>query len=247
MNDERTSRYRKLIRWYPAVWRARNGEAVVATLLDADDAAGRTSPSTADRSALVVGGLYERVIAPERLNRFNLTALIAATVFALWYAAVITWSPGLDFVGTFGPFSNPMVIVSVMLVSAFVLALCGRVKSARLVALFSVASVIVIGVLSATFSWLGPSLLAIAIFAGFGLIAASPLRSKADLVRAGGALFLVAIGFFALAILRLPPLEYVLYDWSSYLKIQVAGAAFVGALILMWPRIRTRRVLPRPE
>ncbi|MEV8252486.1 hypothetical protein AB0O95_00825 [Rhodoglobus sp. NPDC076762] len=238
MNNERRGRYLKLIRWYPASWRARNGDAVVGTLMDADDAAGRSYPGAADRSALVAGALHERFIAPERLGRSNSAALIAAVIFSLWYASVITWSPGLEYPVTLGPFSNPVVLASGMLVVALVLALFSRARAARFVALLSVATILTIGALSATFSWLGPSLLGVVIFAGLGLIVASPLQSRADFVRVGAALFLVAAGLFMMAIFRPMPWGYVQYDLVGYLQLQAAAASFASAFVLAWP---TRR------
>jgi len=240
MNDDRAARYRKLIRWYPSAWRARNGEAVVATLMDTDDAQGRVAPSLSDRRALIAGGLYERLLAPERLSAFGFGALICAVIFSVGYQGVITWAPGIQFEGTIGPFSNPSVIVSGMLVVALILALFTRGKTARFIALVSVAVITSIGLLSSLLLWLGPSLPTVVVFAGLSLLAASPLRSAGDVGRVAAAFVLVIVGIVLVEFVIAGQLPFALSP-VGFAELLAAVVAFIGAFALLWPTVRTLR------
>ena len=233
MRNDRAARYRSLLRWYPASWRARHGDAVIATLMDADDAEGRSTPSPAERRALIAGGLHERVLARERLSPVGIAALICSVVFSIWYQSTITWSPEISYDGAVGPFANPSIIVSVLSLVALALAVFSRGRSARFVALLSVATVIAIGVLSAALSWLGPSLPTVVIFAGLGLMPSSSWRSARDAVRPTAALCLIILGGllteFALSLQN--PFESAI----GAAEVLAAAAALVGALALAWP------------
>ncbi|WP_104170628.1 hypothetical protein [Cryobacterium sp. M23] len=245
MNDTRDSQYRKLVRWYPPAWRERNEEAIVAVLMDEDDAEGRVGPTLSSRLALIAAGLYERFIAPERLSRVGLGALVLSVVFSVWYLGVITWAPSITYSGTFGPFSNPSVIVGGMLVVALILALFSRGRTARFIALLSVPAIILIGILSSVHSWLGPSVPAVVIFAGLSLAASSPLRSASDAGRVAGAFVLVLVGLFLTDLLRAHHFDFGL---SPILVVQGVGvvASFIGALALLWPSARNLRRASKP-
>jgi hypothetical protein len=173
MSDERAEEYRRMLRWYPAEWRRQNEDAIIGALLDEDDAARRSRPVLANRMSLVAGGLRQRFIAPERRSIANLIVLSAATALSLFYFT-ITWAPGSRYAGSIGPFSNPSVITGVLLIAAFVLALCGRGKTARLLAVLGIVAEIAVGALSQTFDWQGPSPYTVVLFAGLGLLAATP-------------------------------------------------------------------------
>ena len=63
-------RYRRLLATYPRVWRAEHEQVVLGTLLEADDAAGRTRPALRDRVGFLAGGLLVRLphhVRPARL------------------------------------------------------------------------------------------------------------------------------------------------------------------------------------
>jgi hypothetical protein len=217
----------------------------VAVLMDEDDAEGRVVPTLSSRLALIAASLYERFIAPERLSRIGLGALVLAVVFSVWYLGVITWAPGITYPGTFGPFSNPSVIVGGMLVVALVLALLSRGKTARFIALLSVPAIILIGILSSVHSWLGPSVPAVVIFAGLSLAAASPLRSASDAGRVAGALVLVLVGSFLTSLLRTYHFDFSLSPIMVAYGVG-AVASFVGALALLWPTARNLRRASKP-
>lgn len=237
MNGSRDSQYRKCVRWYPAAWRERNEEAIIALLMDEDDAEGRNAPTRSSRLALVAAGLYERFIAPERLSRAGLSTLALGVVFSFWYLGVITWAPNITYAGTVGPFSNPSVIVGGMLVIALVLALLSRGRTARFIALLCVPAIIVIGIMSSLQSWLGPSIPAVVIFAGLSLAAASPLRSARDAGRVAGAFVLVLVGLFLTDLLRAHQFDFGLSPIMVGQGVGVA-ASYMGAIALLWPTAR---------
>lgn len=54
------SRYRRLLRWYPAGWRARDHDVLLGTLLDAAEAAGRHRPRISEAASIALHGLAER-------------------------------------------------------------------------------------------------------------------------------------------------------------------------------------------
>ncbi|HET6775110.1 MAG TPA: LysE family translocator [Acidimicrobiales bacterium] len=83
-------RYRRLIRLYPAAWRARYEDEVVGTLLDAAGP-GRDSVSPAEAADLVRGAVVQRVralAAAPGPGRGRATARLAGTVAAAAGAAV---------------------------------------------------------------------------------------------------------------------------------------------------------------
>lgn len=83
-------RYRRLIRLYPAAWRARYEDEVVGTLLDAAGP-GRDSVSPAEAADLVRGAVIQRVralAAAPGPGRGRATARLAGTVAAAAGAAV---------------------------------------------------------------------------------------------------------------------------------------------------------------
>ncbi|KQR25348.1 hypothetical protein [Microbacterium sp. Leaf151] len=84
--------FTRLVRCYPRGWRRRHGEVMLATLLDAAEADGRTSPTAAEAANAVLHG------AAARMERtFAIVTGIAATVLALVMSA-------LTAVGASGPF-----------------------------------------------------------------------------------------------------------------------------------------------
>jgi hypothetical protein len=232
MTDDRTARYLTYVRWYPAAWRARNSDAIVAVLMDDDDAHGRITPTLSNRLSLMAAGLYERVLAPERPNRFSVGALILGLVFSVFYLGVITWAPGITFAGTFGPFTNPTVLASLPLVAALVCALLSRARTARVLALTTIPVVGVIAILADVHSWLGPGPGVVAIYTALAVASALPIRSTRDAARAAGAsvLMLVCVGFASLL-----PLPVGLVQAGI---ANAAVAALLGAVALIWPLMR---------
>ena len=233
MTDDRTARYLTYVRWYPAAWRAMNGDAIVAVLMDEDDAHGRVTPTLPNRLSLMAAGIYQRVLAPEQPTRFSMGSLILGLVFSIFYLGVITWAPDITFAGTFGPFTNPTVLACIPLVAALVCALFSRARTARVLALTTIPVVGVIAVLADLHSWLGPGPGVVAIYTALAVASALPIRSIRDVARAAGAsvLLLVCVGFTSLLPL---PIGLALAG-----VVNAALAAFLGAIALLWPLIRT--------
>jgi hypothetical protein len=173
--------YERLLRWYPAQWRRENGPAMVGALLDQADADNRSVPSFSDRVSLTVGGIRQRLLLGVHTSGLRLIPLAAAAALSVFYL-FITWSPGLSYPGTLGPFSNPSVIAAVLLIVAFPLALFARTRAAQALTLAAVAVEIVVGILSARENWFGPSWTTVALFVGLALLGMGPARSRRVLV-----------------------------------------------------------------
>ena len=167
--------FARALRWYSAAWRERNAVVVIGILRDQADERGASRPTLADRFALAVGGLRERFLSPEPFPRLALVSFGLLTALSLFYF-VITWSPGIAYAGTFGPFANPSVIAGFIFVSAFALAIAKRPLVARLFVLIGISVELSIGIVSNSLLWLGPSWTAVSMFVGLALIAAFPPR-----------------------------------------------------------------------
>jgi hypothetical protein len=244
MSRSRSYDYRKFVRWYPAEWRERNEEAILGVMMDEDEAKGRLVAPMSDRLALVIAGLHQRVFARQRLSTYNLAALVSAALFSFWYLGVITWAPGITYVGTVGPFSNPTVIAGAIVVVALILGILNRGRTARFIAMIAAIVMVSLGILAPIYSWLGPGMLAVAIFVGLGLIAASPLRSVRDAMRVAASFVLIIAGI----ILTQFALASATPAFSPVSVAEAAGAAcaFLGAAILAWPTARSFRRKPLP-
>lgn len=177
--------------------------------------------------------MHDRLIAPERASTFSKVVLGLGSVFSVWYLTFIAWSPGLDYSGTFGPFTNPSAVLGLCLGASTALAFLNRARTARLVALFGAVLAVVVGALSAVLDWLGPSLPAVAIFAGFGILGAIRLRGWRDIVRATCAWILLVICSVAIDDALLPNLPAS--SGPIVLAWVVALLSLGIATVLMWP------------
>ncbi|QCR18463.1 hypothetical protein [Agrococcus sp. SGAir0287] len=81
-------RFRALLRWYPRAWRERDGEVLLATLLDDAEARGLEEPTAADAWSIRVHGLAARMTPAT-------AALAAAVGLALYVCAMLVQSAGL--------------------------------------------------------------------------------------------------------------------------------------------------------
>ena len=80
--------YRSALRWYTAKWRRHNGEALVATLLDAAEASGRDNPSRPELRNLRSSGLRQRAFAALPFALFAVSLFAALVVGSLALANV---------------------------------------------------------------------------------------------------------------------------------------------------------------
>lgn len=69
MTSPNESIYQRLLRWYPRWWRDSHGPVVLATLLDLDDARGRTGPTPSEAWALRLDGIRHRLLRRPAASR----------------------------------------------------------------------------------------------------------------------------------------------------------------------------------
>lgn len=56
-----TQQYRRLLRWYPRSWRARQGEALLGIMLDEAEAVGHSRPTVGQRWSAFLHGTWTRL------------------------------------------------------------------------------------------------------------------------------------------------------------------------------------------
>ncbi len=159
------ARYRAALRWYPRAWRAENADAIVGTMLDQADAAGRSTPLPGELRNLASSGMSRRFerIAPQVVrDRVAAVALGIGTAYALIMLVASEWAPlatsgpfnqwmssnpgeyrAPSTIG-FGPFASVMVLEYGLWILAFVLVMLGWSRSAVVVLLLTVPLLAVI-------------------------------------------------------------------------------------------------------
>ncbi|PPF32064.1 hypothetical protein C5D04_13685 [Rathayibacter sp. AY1D2] len=178
-NDDiyRADRFRRALRWYPPVWRAEHGEVLLGILLDEADDAGRSRPTLGQQVTLMVGGVRHHFRSHAGRSPAAIIPLALATAFFIFYFTV-NWSPGINYPGAIGPFTNPSVFAGAAFVVALGLAVAGRTGAARGMALAASAAELIIAFVSASAGWLGPGLSTAAPIAALGLLTALPWRGR---------------------------------------------------------------------
>ncbi len=133
---------------------------------------------------------------PQRASVGALVSLILVTVFAVFYVS-LTWAPSAPrYDGSFGPFSNPMVVVSGLIVGALAAHLTGWARTGRLLLWVACGATVAMGVLAAGFAWNGPSPFgAASLFVLMTGVCAVPWTRASHLVLSAaiGVAFLVAL------------------------------------------------------
>ena len=230
--------YRRLLRWYPRVWRDQNEDVVLGTLLDSALAHGLTELTTEDRRTIRLAGLRQRAIGSGQRSLVATLALAAGVAFTLFYCAFVSWDPTHSYDGYVGPFTNPSFIIGPLLATGLVLGIRRVTFAAHLVTMLAIGASVLFGILAWSMGWLGPSLTAVVLFGGFGACGLS--RSN----RISRALLLVAASACAeLAAVSLETMwtqsEYLLSPfWRQETAIAVAAA--IAAVLLAWPWRRRR-------
>lgn len=100
--------FRRLLRWYPRAWRVSNGEVFVATLVEAAEHDGRTTPTSADIWGAVVHGTGARLTA-----RLALVLSIAALSFSVFAGVISVWALGV-LAGSGAAFVSPLLTIGVV-------------------------------------------------------------------------------------------------------------------------------------
>lgn len=239
--DELTTtrdRFERALRWYPLEWRRRNAQVVIGILRDQADARGADRPGFADRAALAIGGMRERVVAPEPFTRLGMVSLVLLAALSVFYFAVIAWAPGLGYLGTFGPFTNASVIAGFIFVATLGLAIARHPQAARVFALVGIAVEISVGILSSTFTWLGPSWGTVALFVGLATVAAFPPHGLWQAVTSIGALVLLVA---ALTFVPTAWPYFVLFAPAAIVTVTVVTAALAAGAVFVAVRLRRFR------
>lgn len=236
--------YRKLLRWYPAEWRAANEDAMIGVLLDQADHELRSTPTRAEKTGLFRAGIAQRIGFPQRGRRLRLIPLSAAAALSVFYALFIIWAPNTAYLGSLGPFSNPSVVTCLLFVMALFAGLFLRGKAASTLALTAVGVEIAIGILSSANHWQGPGWTAVALFAGLGILSGTSLREGWSFVI--GALLVTAIAA-ATIIVSWVTAGLGQFTLLSLIVTITAAPLTLLAIALLFRRLRLGRPEPKAK
>jgi formate hydrogenlyase subunit 3/multisubunit Na+/H+ antiporter MnhD subunit len=161
----------------------------------------------------------------------------------VFYAAAVSWDPVHSFRGYVGPFTNPSVIVGVLLAVALVLVIRRLTAAARLFSILAIVVSIILGLLAWAFGWQGPSAPAVVVFAAFGACG----LSRSNRISRGITLAAAsACAAFAAVCLEDMALQST-FGPSAWWREETLLAAFgvVAAALLAWPWRRRVRASKR--
>jgi hypothetical protein len=214
MTGQLERRYRRALRWYPHSWRNRNADVAVGTLLDVAEAEGRTRPRTGELVGLAASGVSARLgvlLETRARNAISTIALATGFVFALAYFALGSWAPWsadhaylAPYFTSFGPFTNPAVVVFALWSIAVLNAIVGSIRGMRFAAGSAIAASIALPLIQhlTPVEWWGQSTTALAFLGGLGLLVllGEPARGVRLWSTLGGSLALFAAGYFVLVL-----------------------------------------------
>ncbi|WP_375423826.1 hypothetical protein [uncultured Friedmanniella sp.] len=206
-------RCRRLLRCYPAAWRRRHEDEMVAVLLDQADAAGRSSLTASVALDLVGHGAEERLESMLRWLPDRLRTQIAVVTLTVAAGLALTLLVGevlgarhrvptaeIDVHGHYfnsGPFLTIGVGLYLAFMSAALLVVLGHGGPARVLVLLAVASTAWMHWSPSADGYPVPRLLVLALFAGLGLLAAlatlRPDRRRSRRMVGFGAGFVTAV------------------------------------------------------
>lgn len=225
--------YRRLVRWYPREWRARNERVVLSALLDQAEAEQRDTLRASDAFSLVAGGLNERFLRSERPSAPQVAALGLAAGFAIWYVAIIA-----------GRYDTAASATGIVLFLALLAAVSQRVRLARLIAALSALCSLITLALSLSFGWMGPGVAATALFIGFSAIGSIRLQQWRQLITAVASVLLIAVSMTSVQIAVMTwPVVLAPQFWIWGTNGLAAGTA---ALLLMAAFYAQQRRLAHP-
>ncbi|GAA2588807.1 hypothetical protein GCM10010399_18550 [Dactylosporangium fulvum] len=230
MTDELRDRYRTLLRWYPADYRAERGDEIIETYLDLA-APGQRRPRPADVADLVRGGLRQHLRARHALGLTDALpfaghlALAAATALAVvWLilAERITVPNGIAW-QTVGPFATLGAVAWIAWLLASLAALIGAGRPAVACALLVTAALVPV---AAVTPYPRPPLFVLLPQIALGIVAlAVPGRRWSPAVATG---IVVAAAVAGLTVLSWPPTFY----YSLLGAMPYAGLSLVTAVIV---------------
>ena len=225
--------YRRLFRWYPHAWRKQNEDIVVGTFLETARDRKLSHPTGADRRSIMLAGLRQRAIGTGQRSLVATIALAAGVVFMVFYAGAISWDPGHSFSGFVGPFTNPSLIVGVLLAVALILSIRRETGAARLFSILAIVTSIILGCLAWAFGWLGPSAPAVVLFAAFGACGLSRSNKISRGIRLAAASLCAVFAAVCLEDMGLQS-TYELSPWWQE-ETLLAALGIVAATLLAWP------------
>jgi hypothetical protein len=186
------------LRWYPKAWREANGLAIRGAILDQAEATGSDRLRFADRVALATAGMSVREAGRSRL--VTIVAGVMFVAFAVWYSALIVWSPGYEGAGALLWFSNPSVLSLAIGTAAVASAALARPRAALVLGAAATLLQLVFAVASDVLSWQGPSAAMFLVFLGLLAVATLPFqRRRSFLVALAGVILLFVLVQLAMA------------------------------------------------
>jgi hypothetical protein len=198
----------------------------------------------------VRGGIAQRFGRPVRGERLRLAPLGAGAALSIFYGVFIIWSPGRNYPGALGPFSNATIVTCVLLVLAFVAALVVRGRTASILALAAAVAEIIVGIFAAVHpplsagAWEGPSLSTVILFAGLATVGGASFRQGRILT----ATTLLVVAFTATAlVVTFVQSEAGNFDIVSTIMTVCIAAAVGAALVLLVRRTGTPRDRARQD
>jgi hypothetical protein len=243
--------YSRSLRWYPSAWRSRNGQALVAALMDQADAEGRRAPRASEVVWLAITGIAERTRGVFFVLPLLALPVAGVSFSILWIVAEAgRWYPG----------SSPVHVAAVAI------ALGSAIAVARLSP--PVAWVIVSAVLVTQVVWGGVRLgdTAWPMYGSVLVIVASAAASPSVRTRrialvlaivagtALGSLLVLPIpsigpavpAAFSSALVDAPPLESIVVMSAVVCgSVATVVATWAGGVLLR-ARVSTRSFGPRP-
>lgn len=204
--------FRRVLRIYPAWWRARHGEAMIGTLLDVSDRAS-AGARWVQIVSLLLGGLAARVdtvIPRESRSLAARASLLLGTGFCAAYFLFHSWAPWADTqmlfgsgYRSFGGLVNGGAAFCALWFLGLLAYLVGMSRTAKLIMLLMMLSLLVIG-LYVRNAWIGPWFVNLWFVALLGLcvIIGDPMPPSGrwlPMLAAAVSSILVFVGGFAVA------------------------------------------------
>ncbi|WP_085370269.1 hypothetical protein [Leifsonia sp. NCR5] len=260
-------RYRRALRWYPPLWRARTESAMLGTLLERAEDESRTEPARGELADLRVNGLLQRmnavvtIVPADGRRAVSSAALGLGAGFSLFFLVVFELDP-LRVVGpadygmrTFGPVLTPGVVVYALWLAAFLFAAFDWDRTARiLLAASMAASALLYPVAGAAFRThlAGPdpastvaisflpapaTLLFLGVIAVVGMLSRAPMPSRPAALWAFG---ITALALVAITLTNLVRTNMLRFDDAWLWRDERGLAVAIGILLVVAMILRRR-------